>query len=111
MRTIFKAFTEFFRILLLFMFGFFGHKAYAILTPDHGSKPAPLALEGKFLTADRQGVPEKIFKTLFCREILWKDHSIHQIEENIKQTILKNSMLGKCKLLIYIEQGILKLWN
>lgn len=26
---------------------------------------------------------------------MWKDHSIHQIEENIKQTILKNSMLGK----------------
>ena len=37
------------------MFCFFDHKAYGILVPQPGIKPAPLALEGEVLTAEPPG--------------------------------------------------------
>ena len=44
MWTIFKVFTEFVRILLLFWF--FGPRAYQALAPQPGIKPTAPALEG-----------------------------------------------------------------
>ena len=57
MWTSFKVFIEFVTILLLFyVFGFFGHKARGILTPQPGIKPAPAALEGEISAT---GLPGK----------------------------------------------------
>ena len=48
--TIFKVFTEFVTILLLFYVLVFGVKAGGILAPWPGVEPAPPALEGEVLT-------------------------------------------------------------
>ena len=56
MLTIFKVFTEFVTVLLLFyVLCFFGPKAYGILAPQLGIEPEPLALEGEVLTTGQPG--------------------------------------------------------
>ena len=49
---------------MLFMSWFLGHRAYGILAPRPGIKPAPSALEGEVLTTGPAG------KSLFAVNIL-----------------------------------------
>ena len=56
MWSIFKVFTEFVTILLLFMFWFFDYKVCRILAPRPGMDPTPTALEANVLTT---GLPGK----------------------------------------------------
>ena len=58
MWTIFKVFTEFVTILLLFMFWFFDYKACRILAPRPGMDPTPTALEANVFTTGLQGSPQ-----------------------------------------------------
>ena len=44
-----------YNIASVFMFWFFGHKPYGILSPQPGIEPAPPALEGKVLTTGPPG--------------------------------------------------------
>ena len=54
--TIFKVFTEFVTLSLLFyVFWFFGHEACGILVPQPEIEPAPPALEGEVLTTGPPG--------------------------------------------------------
>ena len=56
MWTIFKVFTEFVTILLLFhVLVFLGLEACGILASQSGSKPAPLAVEGEVSTTGPPG--------------------------------------------------------
>ena len=55
MRTIFKVFVKFIRIL--FTFWCFGHEACGILTYWPGIEPTPLALEDRVLTSGPLGIP------------------------------------------------------
>ena len=66
MWTVFKVFTEFVTILLLFyIFGFFGQEACGILAPGPGIEPAPPALEGEVLTAGPPGKVSVLFFLFF----------------------------------------------
>ena len=57
MWTIFKVFTEFVTILLLFLFWFIDCEACEILVSQAGRNTAPPALEGEVLTLDHLGHP------------------------------------------------------
>ena len=70
MWTIFKAFTEFVTVLLLFfMFCVFGHEACGILVTQPGMEPVLPVLEGEVLTT---GLPGKSsFRFAFSESENW----------------------------------------
>ena len=70
-QTIFKVFTEFVTILLLFyVYGFFGHKACGILAPWPGIEPTPPPVKGEVPTTGPPGKSHTSF--LFKIMIWWK---------------------------------------
>ena len=51
-----------------FMFWFFGHEAYGILTPQPGMEPTPPALEGEALTT---GPPGRSLFLFYCLLLIY----------------------------------------
>ena len=95
----FKSLLNLSQCCFCFMFWFFGHQAFGILTPWPGIKPTPSALEGRVLTG---GLPGK--SLMICLDMY---NSLH-LKHGCPISIL---LLTECKTSVIWLLWDIKLWT